>query len=124
VAGRIDEKLSKGARFVVSQPVFDVEAFRPLLESLQARGVIVMLSVMPLISLRNAEYLHYEVPGITIPPGHLARMEGKAGKQAIGEGVAIAQETIRALRPLCQGILVMPPLEKYRLVGAILDGLD
>ncbi len=120
---RIEEKVGKGAHFVVTQPIFDVDAARPLLAALQERGLITMLSVMPLISFRNAEYLHYEVPGITIPEAYLARMEGKTGKKGTAEGVAIAQEIIRAIRPLCQGILLMPPLEKYKLVGRILDGL-
>lgn len=113
-------KAEKGAHFVVTQPVFDVEASRDVLESLREKGLFVIASVLPLVSFRNAEYIHYEVPGISIPEPLLRRMETKRGREAEKAGVAIAREIIQALRPLASGLLLMPPLGRYRLLEDIL----
>jgi len=114
------QKTAKGAHFVITQPVFHVRESVRTLEGLREAGIPVILSVMPLVSGRNAEYIHFEVPGINIPDNYLKRMEGTEGKSGERQGVKIAREIIRELRPLCSGILLMPPLERFRLLEEIL----
>ncbi len=114
-------KLQKGAHYIITQPVFDVGASCLTLQSLQKKGILVIPSVLPLVSFRNAEYLHYEVPGIVIPEDLRKRMEQKKGKEAEKEGVSIAREIIAQLKPCSNGILLMPPLGKYYLLEDILS---
>jgi homocysteine S-methyltransferase len=114
-------KADKGAHFVITQPVFHIAQSARTLEALQETGLPVILSIMPLISGRNAEYMHYEVPGITIPEPYLKRMEATEGAEGEKEGIRIAREIIRELRPLSNGILFMPPFERFHLVEAILE---
>ncbi|MFA9455067.1 MAG: methylenetetrahydrofolate reductase, partial [Candidatus Aminicenantaceae bacterium] len=114
-------KAGKGAHFVITQPVFHIARSARTLEALQEAGLPVILSIMPLISGRNAEYMHYEVPGITIPEEYLKRMESTEGAGGEEEGIRIAREIIRELRPLCNGILFMPPFERFHMLEAILD---
>lgn len=114
-------KLQKGAHYIITQPVFDVSASCTTLRSLQKKGVLVIPSVLPLVSFRNAEYLHYEVPGIVIPEDFRKRMEQKKGKDAEKEGISIAREIIAQLKPCSNGILLMPPLGKYYLLEDILS---
>ncbi len=113
-------KSDKGAHFVITQPVFHIDRSARTLEALQEAGVPVVLSIMPLISGRNAEYIHYEVPGITIPEEYLKRMENLEGSEGEKEGIRIAREIIRDLRPLSNGILFMPPFERFHMLEAIL----
>jgi len=114
------KKLGKGAHFVITQPVFAPEASAKTFTALRESGVLVVAGVLPLVSFRNAEYLHYEVPGIFVPENHLKRMENKKGRDAEKEGVEIAREIIEDLKPLCDGILLMPPLGRYRLIEDLL----
>jgi homocysteine S-methyltransferase len=113
-------KAGKGAHFIITQPVFNIRESIPTLEALREEGLPVVLSIMPLISGRNAEYMHYEVPGISIPDVYLKRMESTAGKEGEKAGVAVAREIIGELRPLASGILFMPPFERFHLIEAIL----
>ncbi len=112
-------KLRKGAHYIITQPIFDVEASCPTLQSFQKKGILVIPSVLPLVSYRNAEYLHYEVPGIVIPEDIRKRMQQKKGKGAEKEGVAIAKEIVAQLKSCSNGILLMPPLGKYYLLEEI-----
>ena len=114
-------KIKKGAHFVVTQPVYDIKAARRVFEKL--KDVPVIAGIMPLVSYRNAEYLHYEVPGIEIPEEFLRRMKGKSGREGELEGIEIAVEVIEGIIDLVNGILFMPPLGKYRLIPEILEKL-
>jgi 5,10-methylenetetrahydrofolate reductase len=72
----------------------------------------VIAGIWPLTSLRNAEFLANEVPGVVIPPAVLERMrksqeQGAAAARA--EGVAIASEMIEAVKDLVQGVQVSAP---------------
>jgi 5,10-methylenetetrahydrofolate reductase len=114
-------KLQKGAHYIITQPIFDVDASCLTLQSFQKKGILVIPSVLPLVSFRNAEYLHYEVPGIVIPEDLRRRMEQKKGKEAEKEGAAIAREILAQLKPCSNGILLMPPLGKFYLLEDLLS---
>ncbi len=118
---RARAKIGAGARFLVTQPVFDPAYLEGLLKKLETLGVPVVVTVMVLLGWKNAEYLHYEVPGIHLPPWVLKRMEGKRGKEGKREGVKIAREIYREARKMVPGILLVVPGENYGLVEGILD---
>ena len=63
---KLESKLAAGAQYVMTQPVFDLELARRTVARLKPLGVPIFLGVMPLLSSRNAEFLHNEVPGIKI----------------------------------------------------------
>jgi homocysteine S-methyltransferase len=104
-------KVDAGADFAVTQPVFDAAHLKGFLT--RARSPIpVIASIWPLISLRNAEFLANEVPGVQVPPAVIERMR-KAQEQsstaARAEGVAIAAEVIDAVHGLVQGVQITAP---------------
>ncbi len=119
---RARRKVEAGARFLVTQPVYDAEEFERSLEKLRQLGVPIIVSIMPVLSGRNAEYLHYEVPGIYLPKWLLARMEGKSGKEGEREGVKIAREIFNRVRDKVEGVLFIAPFERYRVLEEILNG--
>src|SRR6478672_467753 len=104
-------KAEAGADFAVTQPVFDTDQLARFLE--RARSPIpVIAGIWPLTSLRNAEFLANEVPGVQVPGTIIERMRhaqegGSAAARA--EGVAIALEMIEAVRPLVQGVQISAP---------------
>lgn len=123
---RFGWKVDAGAEFAITQPVFDSAMLESFLEKISRYRIPLLAGIWPLYSLRNAEFMHNEVPGASVPPGVMKRMEeaqegGPA--RARQEGVAIAREITEAIRPMVQGIQISPPLGKYEPVLAILDVL-
>jgi methionine synthase I (cobalamin-dependent)/5,10-methylenetetrahydrofolate reductase len=108
-------KVDAGAEFAITQPVFDVAQLEHFLERVTALGIRripVIAGIWPLVSLRNAEFLANEVPGVTVPPEVLTRMRSaqERGKEAaLAEGVQIAREMLARVRPFVQGTQVSAP---------------
>ncbi len=121
-------KVDAGAEFAITQPVFDVAQLESFLEELVRRNlrIPVVSGIWPLVSLRNAEFLANEVPGIEVPESVLDRMRrasDKGGDHPVEEGIAIARETWEALGDDLQGIQVNAPFGKVHLALRVLEGL-
>lgn len=111
-------KVEAGACFAMTQPVFDLDQLDRGLRALEPFGIPVVVGVWPLVSLRNAEFLANEVPGVTVPEAVLDRMRvaSMAGREAaLAEGVAIARETVAAIRGQVAGIQVAAPLGRVEV---------
>ena len=109
---RFGYKVEAGADYAVTQPVFDADALEQFLEQVAAWRVPVMAGIWPLLSLRNAEFLANEVPGVTVPEQVVERMriaEESGADAALTEGITIACEMIDAVRPLVQGFHIGAP---------------
>lgn len=121
---RLAMKKDAGAHLVMTQPVYDPEVLQRFLKDTQGLQLPVLVGILPLASWRNAEFLHKEVPGMRVPEDirHRMRLAGE-GEAARKEGVRIAQETLRAVKPLVQGVYIMPPLGRYRMALDVLEGL-
>lgn len=112
---RFQWKAEAGAEFAMTQPVFDLEQLDRFLTRVEPYGVPIIAGIWPLVSLRNAEFLANEVPGVTVPPVILERMRAASaqGKEAaLAEGIRIAREMYQAIRPRVRGIQVAAPLGK------------
>ncbi len=116
---RLRKKIEKGAHFVITQPIYKVEGMVETIEKIKELKVPIMVSIMPLISFKNAEYLHYEVPGITVPEEILKRMEGKSGREGEKEGAKISKELIKELKGIVNGVLIIPPFNRLHLLEDI-----
>jgi len=82
----------------------------------------VLVGIMPLVSERNAEFLHNEVPGIVLPEGVRERMRGKSGEAGVAEGLAIARELVVAGQGLgVRGFYLIPPFGKVELLPELLE---
>ena len=82
----------------------------------------VLVGVLPLVSLKHANFLHHEVPGISIPDETLRRME-QAGEEASRVGVELAVELIQKIKPWAQGVYIMPRFHRYDLIAEIIEKL-
>jgi homocysteine S-methyltransferase len=111
-------KVEAGARFFLSQPVYDVESFLWLRES---TDLPILVGVLPLVTSRHAEFLHNEVPGIAIPETTRERL-ARAGEGAAHEGVEMAVELVAALRKEgAAGVYLMPQFGRYDLAAEVVE---
>lgn len=103
---REHKKVNAGAQFFQTNLVYDPNGLEIWLNALAKRNLLdkvyILVGITPLKSLKVAQYMNNEVPGVTIPEKLIKRME-KAGDGAAEEGVAIALELIEQVKKL-QGI--------------------
>ena len=120
-AERLRKKVANGAVFAQSQPIYDPALFFESLELVRDCRIPLLPGIMPLVSERNAEYLHNEVPGISVPEGIRARMKGLEKEAGVREGLAIAKEFISAVFSVAGGFYLIPPFGKYELALELID---
>ena len=82
-----------------------------------------LLGVMPLQSYRHAEFLHNELPGVTIPD-HLRERMRLAGERGIQEGIRQSQEFLAEAQAYCDGTYLMPSFGRYEMVAELVKVLD
>jgi len=121
---RLERKKAAGAEIVMTQPIFQTDLLEETLRRIAHLELPVLVGVLPLVSYKNAEFLHNEVPGMQIPEETRERMRKTPGGEAARkEGVRIAREMLFAVRDRVQGAYLMPPLGRYELALDVLDGL-
>lgn len=119
---RLEEKKAAGAELVMTQPVYDPRTLDRFLEDTAPLGLPIMVGILPLASHRNAEFLHHEVPGMSIPQEYRERMaKAGAGPAARAEGIKIAQEALAAVKGRVAGAYVMPPFNRVDSALAVLE---
>jgi len=112
---RLAKKVANGACFAQTQPIYDLERLEQMLEQTSHLGIPILPGVLPLVSGRNAEFLHNEVPGIVVPERIRRRMAGRVGEDGVREGLAIAREFIDAAIGRVGGFYLIPPFGKYQI---------
>ena len=114
---RLLRKQQAGAGFVMTQPVFSAKAADEVAATISPLRLPVLLGIMPLVSERNAEFLHNEVPGIQIPDEIRARMRGKSGKKGRAEGMAISRELMEQVSGSVAGFYLITPMDRYEMIA-------
>jgi homocysteine S-methyltransferase len=123
---RFEWKVEAGAEFAITQPVFDIRLLEIFLKRVAHCRIPMLAGIWPLSSLRNAEFMHNEVPGATVPPEimeRLRRAQEVSPERARQEGVIIAQETLVKIKDMVEGVQISPPLGRFELVLEVLRAL-
>jgi homocysteine S-methyltransferase len=116
---RFQYKVEAGAEFAITQPVFDVQEFAAFLARIDGARIPILAGITPLESLRHAEFMANEVPGVRVPEAIVSRMRrAETEGRAAAEGIAIAREIAGGLRSLVQGIQISTA------AGAIASALE
>ncbi|NNG17215.1 MAG: bifunctional homocysteine S-methyltransferase/methylenetetrahydrofolate reductase, partial [Gemmatimonadales bacterium] len=116
-------KVDAGAEFAVTQPVFEPELLEAFLDGVGGPSIPLIAGIWPLTSLRSAEFLENEVPGIHVPQSIIERMrraQDRSIDAARAEGVAIAREVFQAVRGFVQGVHINAPFGRVEPVQAVL----
>ncbi|HEY3875772.1 MAG TPA: bifunctional homocysteine S-methyltransferase/methylenetetrahydrofolate reductase [Candidatus Kapabacteria bacterium] len=123
-SSRLERKIEEGCEVIFTQPLFEIEAlerFLTIIKPFQGTTKI-MLGILPLRSKRHAEFLHYEVPGMSIPNWIRERIAKKATiEDQSAEGIDICVEFLKEAKPLIDGVYLMPPFKKYDMAVNILE---
>lgn len=117
VVERVEKKLSFGADYVITQPIFSKEKIVELGELTKHLEAPIFLGIMPLVSSRNAEYLHNEVPGIKLSDEVRSRMAATENDPQLAAevGLKIAKELIDVAMEYFNGIYLITPFIRYDL---------
>ena len=124
---RFEWKVEAGAEYAITQPVFDTEQLRNFLEKIAHVKIPIVAGIWPLVSFRNAEFLHNEVPGVNVTPEILERMRlasEKSKEAAREEGIAIARESLLEVRDIISGVQVSAPFGNVRYALQVFEVLD
>jgi methionine synthase / methylenetetrahydrofolate reductase (NADH) len=114
-------KAEAGARWAQTQPVYDLDVLERFFGATRP-PVPVVVGILPLHSSRHAEFLHNEVPGITVPDRVRASMR-EAGERGLRAGIDMAQALLRDVRSRYAGAYLMPSFGRFEVVAEVLDAL-
>jgi homocysteine S-methyltransferase len=116
-AERFRQKVEAGAKYAMTQIVFEIEAIERFGELIGGWPIPVLAGIFPVTSYRLALRLHNEVPGISVPESLQNALDG-AGPDAAAIGMAHARELLLASRDRCAGAYIVAP---YRRPTAVLE---
>jgi len=120
-------KVDAGAEFAVTQPVFDANALLRFLDLISDWPIPIMAGIWPLRSLREAEFLANEVPGVVVPGYILDRMyqARKSGpEREADEGINIAREILADVRQGVRGVHLNTPGGDVERALVVFEGLS
>ena len=110
---RFHAKVEAGARYALTQPLYDADTLANFVDRVKPK-IPLLVGILPLRNGRHAQFIHNEVPGMSIPETIRQRME-RAGEAGPTEGVKISRELLERMRPLCAGAYLMPPFNKFEM---------
>ena len=120
-------KVQAGTDFFITQPIYRAQDGPSLLERYEAQyGKLnkpVLAGILPLVSVRHANFLHNEVPGIFIPDETRQRIE-EAGDNGFKVGVEVAVELIEQIKGWANGVYIMPQFHKFDMVAEIIERIN
>jgi methionine synthase I (cobalamin-dependent)/5,10-methylenetetrahydrofolate reductase len=119
---KLYRKIDAGAHFIFTQPIYDPRDLENSLKRLPDLPIPLCAGILPLRNSRHTEFIHNEIPGMSVPDNIRKRMQ-EAGERGMEEGVAISIEILAELRLMCQGAYLMPPFNKFEMAGRILETL-
>jgi homocysteine S-methyltransferase len=117
---RLAKKIDAGAQLIFTQPIYEMRTLEQFIKRCEQWHTPVMLGLLPLRGYRHAEFLHNEIPGMTIPEGIRESLRS-AGDKASGVGVKLTQDFLREARHLVAGVYLMPPFKRYDVVPQVLE---
>jgi methionine synthase / methylenetetrahydrofolate reductase(NADPH) len=123
---RFEWKVEAGAQYAITQPVFDTSQLRDFLKRIEHVRIPIIAGIWPLVSYRNAEFLHNEVPGVRVTPSIMDRMRAASNiskEAARDEGLKIARESLLEVRDEIQGVQVSAPFGNVKYALEVFQAL-
>ncbi len=118
---RYEEKIASGADFAMSQVLYDLKPLEVFAKRFKGR-LPVLVGIMPLKNAKHANFMHNEIPDISIPASIRDRMV-QAGDRGQEEGVKIAKEFLKEAKHLVDGVYIMPPFNRFEMAFDLLEVL-
>ncbi|OFZ16946.1 MAG: hypothetical protein A2Z20_09470 [Bdellovibrionales bacterium RBG_16_40_8] len=111
---RFKYKVEAGCDYAITQPIYNLETYKRYIEEIGDIKIPVIMGIWPLVSLRNAEFLKYEVPGVDVPDWVVEEMKkaGDSKDEALKRGVDIAIRTMEQAKNIVSGFQVSAPFNR------------
>lgn len=121
---RFEWKVEAGAEYVVTQPVFDVDLLEQFMKRVEPFRIPLLAGIWPLTSYRNAEFMVNELR-VPVPNEFMSRLKrANNADEARAEGIAIAQEMVRKVRPMVQGVQLSAPFGRYQMAIDVAEAIE
>jgi 5,10-methylenetetrahydrofolate reductase len=106
---KMEKKIKAGIEFFQTQAVYEVDKFEKFMRKVKDFGVPIYAGIVILKSVGMAKYMNENVAGIYVPDNLIEELKKDKEKTKSGQtGIEIAAKLIKELKPLCQGIHLMP----------------
>ena len=106
-------KVEAGAHFFMTQVVYDPGRLERFLERAAKFKLPIIVGILPILSQRQAEFLHYQAPGITLPDEALERLRRASDDRVAAEGLAMAHDMLAVARAKAAGVYLVPSFGRY-----------
>lgn len=118
---RIQKKMSAGAEFFLTQPVFDDEDIERLKYIRSKVDCKMLVGIMPLVSSRNAAFIKNEITGITIPDWVEERFDpSMTREEAQKTGIEIAKEVMNKVDDFADGYYFVIPFNRLSIAQELI----
>ena len=114
----MERKIEAGAEFFQTQAVYDIKTFENFLNKTKHLKIPVFAGIVLLRTAGMARYMNKNVPGVVVPDNLIQEMEEASDKAA--KSIDIASRLIKAVKPMCQGVHIMP-ITLAKLLPKVLD---
>lgn len=105
---KMEKKIEAGAKFFQTQAIFEPEKFVEFINQTQRFHTPIMAGIVVLKSAAMARFMNTNVAGINVPDSIIMEMEQTRKEDRKKKSVEIAARIIRQVKPMCQGIHLMP----------------
>jgi len=102
----MEKKIRMGADFFFTKSIYDVSLFEPFAKKVAHFKVPIIIGITLLKSVGMARYVNKHVEGASIPDSIIDQLMKASDKQKAS--IEIAGSLIKALKPLCQGVQIIP----------------
>ncbi|MDD5616040.1 MAG: methylenetetrahydrofolate reductase [Candidatus Methanoperedens sp.] len=106
---KLEKKINSGARFIITQAVFDAGKFSEFIDQVHDAGwkkIKIIAGIIPLRSRKTADFLNSNIAGVKVPDDMIRRFASSSDPGALG--IEMAADLIRELRGICGGVHIMP----------------
>ncbi len=105
---KMEQKIEAGAEFFQTQAVYDIGIFEKFLSKVKHLKATILAGIVLLKSAGMAKYMNKNVAGVSVPQNLIDEMESVGKEDRVKKSIEIAARLIKDLKPMCQGIHIMP----------------
>ena len=115
---KMKKKIDAGAEFFQTQAVYDLKTFEEFISKIKHVKTPIMAGIVLLKSAGMARFMNKNVAGVFVPDNLIKEME--EAKDKVAQSIDIASRLIKELKPMCQGVHIMP-IGWDKIVPKVLD---
>ncbi len=105
---KMKKKIEAGASFFQTQAIYEADKLENFMNRVQGFNVPVIAGIVILKGVAMAKFMNENVAGITVPESIIDEMSGTPKEDRKKQAVEITARIIRQIKPLCQGVHIMP----------------